>query len=143
MCVPAELNNSAMAVRLAGSLSAQEEATEEVKAWACTFQQAIEKERKVEYDAFMPLSFCTQVCLALPFDSFAGVPKVLSLIFFGNLNATYSLFTKCFVLNLVPCHAQVVAGTNYFVRVSTLVCGGTRPNVNTILLLKLFQVPVR
>ncbi len=50
-----------MAVRLAGGLSAAEEANEEIKALACSFQSAIEMERKVEYDAFMPLSFCTQV----------------------------------------------------------------------------------
>ena len=53
--------NQLMAVRLAGGLSAAEEVTEEIKALACSFQSAIEQERKVEYDAFMPLSYCSQV----------------------------------------------------------------------------------
>ncbi len=55
-----------MAVRLAGGLSAPAEATEEVKAWANSYQSAVEQERKVEFDAFMPLSFCTQVFLHTP-----------------------------------------------------------------------------
>ncbi len=54
-----------MAVRLAGGLSAAEEANEEIKALACSFQAAVEQERKVEYDAFMPLSFCMQVGLSI------------------------------------------------------------------------------
>ena len=35
---------------------------------------------------------------------------------------------------------QVVAGTNYFVKVNTLSCGGTKRNETGTVVLKIFQV---
>ncbi len=40
----------------------------------------------------------------------------------------------------MTCDVQVVAGINYFVKISTIICAGTRSNVNELLTLKLNNV---